>query len=103
MNPKPPPREQEQSIRARKQQLFEADEATTTEAEAAAPRKPFSFYLQQTPAAPLSSGTKFVLWGAGALVLVALAITVFLASRPRQTPTRRAEIGRATAIRVGHT
>jgi hypothetical protein len=69
----PHPREQEQSIKARKKLLFDDDE----DAPAAAPRelvvrKPFREYLQTTPAAPLSGGVKAALWAAGVVVLLLL-------------------------------
>ena len=66
--PNPPTREQQLSIRERKQLLFEADEPVVDPD--AAPRRPFAEYLRTTPAAPLSSATKGVLYGVGGLVLL---------------------------------
>ena len=66
--PKPPTREQELSIRERKQLLFEADEIPASAD--AVPRRPFAEYLRSTPAAPLSPAAKGSLYAAGAVVLL---------------------------------
>lgn len=65
-------REQEQSIRARKQLLFEEEELTPRHDAASdhGPRKSFSEYLRATPAAPLSGSTRAMLWGAGLIVVL---------------------------------
>jgi hypothetical protein len=57
---------QEQSIKARKNELFE-EEARNAE-EGVGPVRPFRAYLRETPAAPLSLGVKASLWGTGAVV-----------------------------------
>ena len=66
--PKPPTREQEHSIRERKQLLFEADEPITGADTVV--RRPFAEYLRTTPAAPLSPMVRGSLYGVGALVLL---------------------------------
>jgi hypothetical protein len=55
---------QEQSIKARKTELFE-EESRDGEG---GPVRPFRAYLETTPAAPLSLGVKASLWSAGVLV-----------------------------------
>ena len=82
---------QEQSIKARKHQLFEAD----APAEVGSGR-PFRDFLRTTPAAPLSGLTRAALWAAGvvvALVLVAALFKTFhkppgAATRPARTAGR---------------
>jgi hypothetical protein len=55
---------QEQSIKARKSELFE-EEAREVEG---GPMRPFRAYLETTPAAPLSLGIKASLWSTGVVV-----------------------------------
>lgn len=69
-------REQEQSIRARKELLFEEDDLPAR-GPAAAPTRPFPDYLRTTPAAPLSGVTRAMLWGAGLLVVVLFVASIF--------------------------
>lgn len=69
--PKPASREQELSIRERKQLLFESDAPATARADTT-PRRPFAEYLRTTPAEPLSPLAKGVLYGVGGLVLLLL-------------------------------
>ena len=56
------PREQEQSIKARKREIFEEEQVF-------GPRRPFSAYLAETEATPLTAGQKAAIWGVGVLVL----------------------------------
>lgn len=87
MNPKPPPREQEQSIRARKEQLYEEDEAPiSTEGKAT---KPFETYLREVPAAPLSAATKAILWAVGAVVVLLLIVTLLRATGGQTPATKK--------------
>jgi hypothetical protein len=76
MSTKPPPREQEQTIRSRKQLLFDADEPVVTDADFSKPTKSFAEYVRETPAAPLTGMAKAALWGAGAIVLLMLVVTL---------------------------
>jgi hypothetical protein len=55
--------------------LFDEDEPITSEAGPTAPSKPFAHYLRETPPAPISQGTRMLLWAAGVLTLL-----LFLAS-----------------------
>ena len=64
-----PAREQELSIRERKQLLFDADEPAGPSADAP-PRRPFAEYLRTTPAAPLSPMARNSLYAVGAVVLL---------------------------------
>ncbi len=66
--PDEPRQTQEQSIKARKNQLFD-DHAPAPDLGSS---KPFKDFLRDTPAAPLSGGTKAVLWTAGVLVALLL-------------------------------
>ncbi|MFO0950239.1 MAG: hypothetical protein U0835_03630 [Isosphaeraceae bacterium] len=65
---------QDQSIKVRKSQLFEP----TAAGEPAAPTRPFTEYLRDTPPAPVSPAVKAVLWGVGLVVLL-LFLAAFLA------------------------
>ena len=76
--PKTAPREQEQSIRARKQLIFGEEELPGQGRRATT--KPFSEYLRTTPPAPLSTATKAMLWAVGAVVVL-LLIAVLLKAR----------------------
>lgn len=80
MSTKPPPREQEQTIKTRKQLLFDADEPLVGDDESTGPRKSFAEYVRETPAAPLNGLTKAALWGAAALVVLLLIFTVMKTS-----------------------
>ncbi len=85
----PQDRSQEQSIRARKHQLFEADERP---GEATGPRTSFRECLQSTPAAPLSGSTKAMLWAVGTVVILLLAAALYKSShkKPRAPRTTTA-------------
>lgn len=76
----PRPREQEQSIKERKQLLFEEDEPRV-EVSSGMERKPFAEYLRTIPAAPLSTGAKAAIWGLGVLVALLLAAALFKGAR----------------------
>jgi len=80
MSTKPPPREQEQTIRSRKQLLFDADEPVVGDDGALKPRKSFAEYVRETPAAPLTGMAKAALWGIGAIVLLLLVVTILKTS-----------------------
>jgi hypothetical protein len=78
------PREQEQSIKARKRELFEAKKAPTT------PRKRFSVYVTQTPPAPLTQTQKTVLFVVGGLVVLVLLAALMTIPGPRGKTRRPA-------------
>jgi hypothetical protein len=78
------PREQEQSIKARKRELFEAQRGPT------GPTKRFSEYVDDTPPSPLSSGQKAMLWALSVLVLLlflAAMLTIPSGHRTKARPT----------------
>ncbi len=84
MPPDPPPqRTQEQSIRARKHQLFESDDLADH-----GPRSTFPELVRQTPAAPLSPVIKGALWTVGALVILLLIAALATSGnrKPRPKP-----------------
>jgi len=67
---------QEQSIKARKNELFEDDAPAAPTGSG----RPFADFLKETPAAPLAGGVKAALWAAGVLVVVLLAAALFRAA-----------------------
>lgn len=83
-------REQEQSIKDRKQLLFDDDPPPASAA--TGPGKPFALYLRETPAAPLPAWVKAALWAAGVVVALLLLGAVMKASRPKEAPRRGAEL-----------
>ena len=91
----PPEPEQEQIIKAKKQQLFEADLPAVT-----GPRKPFAEYVRATPAAPLAGWVKALLWGAGAVVVLILLYALVRGPRPRARPAARADGSTPASIRL---
>ncbi len=85
--PDPHHRTQEQSIKARKHQLFDSDEHAQF-----GPRRSFAECLRDTPAAPISPAVKAVLWVVGTLI-IALLLLAFVkvgTRKPRVKPTRSA-------------
>jgi hypothetical protein len=62
---------QDQSIKARKSELFDARHA-----EPGRVVRPFAEYLRETPATPLSPGWKAGLWALGALVALLLVASL---------------------------
>jgi hypothetical protein len=89
--------EQEASIKSRAHELFvkpEADEGTRA-------TKPFLVYLRETPAFPMSSTVKAMLWFAGIIVgLLFLAAVWKLSLRygPRQQSPRAAPATRSAGL-----
>lgn len=74
--------QQDQSIKARKNQLFEAEARDN-----AGVLKPFSVYLRETAPAPMSPVVKAALWAAAALVVL-LLLGALLSSGRRKAPAR---------------
>ena len=70
---------QDQSIKARKNELFVEEQALQT-----GPRKKLRDYLKDTPAAPLSKNVKLSLWGS-AVPVVLLFIAALLSGGNRST------------------
>ena len=58
--------QQDQSIKARKNQLFEAIKTDDDGSSG----KPFVVYLKDTPAAPMSAPVKAALWAMGVVVVL---------------------------------
>ncbi|MDR3632742.1 MAG: hypothetical protein P4L84_02840 [Isosphaeraceae bacterium] len=77
---------QEQSIKARKHELFQPEAATGA---STGPRKTVKEYLRDTRPVPLAAGAKAGLWVAAALVLLLfLAALLTSGSRPRRRTHR---------------
>jgi hypothetical protein len=89
--------EQEHSIKSRARELFVKEEP----ASANRPTKPFPVYLRETPALPMSSTVKAMLWFAGIIVaLLFLAAVVKLSIRygpGRRDPGPRPAVKTASA------
>ena len=77
--------EQEHSIKARGTELFVGQ----LKPENSQPTKPFLTYLRETPAQPVSTFTKVVLWIVGIVVAVLLLAALWRVSH-RYGPGRRA-------------
>jgi hypothetical protein len=71
---------QEQSIKARKSELFVEEEIVES-----GPRKRLRDYVKETPAAPLSKNVKLMLWGSAAPVVL-LFVVALLARRSHFKP-----------------
>jgi hypothetical protein len=79
--------EQEQSIKARSHELF-VDHAP---AESGRGSKAFLEYLRETPAEPLSTPTKVLLWLAAIIVSILFVAAIWRVTRrsvPKQQPPR---------------
>lgn len=79
------PKDQDQSIKARKKLLYEEDEVPPS-ALSDGDRLPFRAYLSKTPAAPLPIGTKALLWLAAVIVGLLLLVTILRRSFPSKPP-----------------
>ena len=71
--------EQELSIREREQELFVEPQETPT---AEPPVKPFPIYLRETPANPMSSEVKVILWIVGIAVVLLFCVALWRTQRP---------------------
>lgn len=89
------PREQEQSIKARKREIFEEEESSF------GPRKPFAEYLAKTEATPLSTAQKATLWGVGALVVLLLLGALLTMPGPSSGPHQSSDTKGTTASATG--
>ena len=85
---------EEQSIKARKKELFEEQ---TPDVSLSGPRKPVKVYLQQTPAMPLSPGVKVALWILGVVVLLLFLAALMTRGGRTQRP-RTGGIQRSSVI-----
>jgi hypothetical protein len=92
---------QEQSIKARKHQLFDDD---TSEFAVKGPRKPFEEFLKETSAAPLSGTAKAILWAAGVVVVLLLVAAMLKGlrghSKTGPRPTGKSTVMSAVATRT---
>ena len=96
-----PQRTQEQSIKARKNELFEVDRPVGAPT---GPRRSFRECLRTTPAAPLSPAVRALLWVAGVVVvlllLAALVTTGSKKPKPKPKPRAAARAGQEIEARV---
>jgi len=84
--------EQEQSIKARAHELYVEPERPAS----VKPVKPFPVYLRETPAVPLSTSTKVVLWIV-AMIVALLFLAALWRVSIRHGPRRPAGVPRPTA------
>ena len=93
----PQQRTQEQSIKARKHQLFEVDEPLDS-----GPRRPFRDCLRETPADPLSTPLKALLWTVGTVVILLLIAALVTGGhkKPRPKPVS-GFVPTSAAARIG--
>ncbi len=92
--------EQELSIKKREQELFVDPNAAAADRPAV---KPFPVYLRETPAVPLSSGVKAVLWIVGIAVLLILVAALWRSQRPLKPRHKSAAARSATTdLLPGH-
>jgi hypothetical protein len=88
--------EQELSIKEREQELFVEPQESPALKTAV---KPFAMYLRETPADPLSSQVKAILWAVGLVVLILLATAIWRSQRSsRSRPKPRASQAAATVL-----
>ena len=80
--------EQERSIKDRGNELFVEPEVRVPERP---PVKPFEVYLRETPAEPMSTGAKVLLWVVGVVVLLLFVAALWrIQRRPRARPRAEA-------------
>jgi hypothetical protein len=92
----PQPRSQEQSIKARKHQLFEADEPLDS-----GPRRSFKECLRTTPADPLSTPLKALLWTLGTIVVLLLIVALATSGGKKPKPRSPNALAPSAPARVG--
>jgi hypothetical protein len=78
-----PQRTQEQSIKARKHQLFEVDDPLDG---STGPRRSFQECLRTTPADPLSTPVKALLWTLGTVIILLLVAALVTAGHKKPRP-----------------
>ena len=89
---------QEQSIKARKHQLFEVD---TPLDGSTGPRRSFQDCLRETPAEPLSTPLKALLWTLGTIVILLLVLALATGGTRKPKPKSPNALAPAAASRVG--
>jgi hypothetical protein len=85
--------EQELSIREREQELFDEPQPQAASREAT---RPFADYLRETPADPLSTPTKVILWAVGIVVLILFIVAIVRPPRSARPGSRSASPRRAS-------
>jgi hypothetical protein len=94
--------EQERSIKDRELELFvERQEAPPEKP----PLKPFVVYLRETPADPLATEVKVLLWIVAIVVLLLFVVALWRTqrasrSRPRETPPNHAAVSLAPVLTI---
>src|SRR5271166_4107505 len=88
--------EQELSIRGREQELFVARRETPP---AEPPIKPFPVYLRETPANPMATEVKVILWIVGIAVLLLFGVALWRTQRPSR-PRRTSSATKAAVMDV---
>lgn len=99
-DPHDPARTQEQSIKARKHQLFEDEEPVGGGGSSV----PFEELLRTTPAEPLSGPVKAMLWAIGVVVALLLAASLLTSGKsraPRKAADAARDAGFVVAGRAG--
>jgi hypothetical protein len=92
-----PPRTQEQSIKARKHELFEADEPLDG---SNGPRRSFQECLRTTPADPLPTLLKGLLWTIGTIVILILIVALATGGHKKPRPKPVSGFVPSSAVRV---
>ncbi len=90
--------EQERSIKDREQELFVEQQA---EPAARPPVKPFAVYLRETPADPMATDVKVVLWVVGVVVLALFVAALWRMQRGSRTRPRAAPRPAAVSFETG--
>ncbi len=92
----PEPEAQEQSIKARKHQLYEDDPILDT-----GPRRSFKDCLRETPSEPLSPLIKALLWTVGTVVILVLLAALATIGTRKPKPIHSRHLSPITAPRIG--
>jgi hypothetical protein len=93
-----PQRTQEQSIKARKRELYEDDEPLDA---STGPRRSFRDCLRTTPADPLSIPLKALLWVMGTLVILLLLAALATSGQKKPRPKSASGFAPPPAARLG--
>jgi len=91
----PDQRTQEQSIKARKHDLYDDEPDLST-----GPRRPFRDCLRETPADPLSTPIKALLWAVGTIVILLLIAALVTGGNKKPKPRRTSGLV-PSAARIG--
>jgi hypothetical protein len=91
-------RTQEQSIKARKHELFEVDQSSDA---LSGPRRSFQECLRETPADPLSTPLKALLWTVGTTVILLLVFALATGGNKKPKPRSPNALAPAVGTRLG--